>query len=136
MWEGGLIEMEISVVLTSAAVAAVVSGLFTFVSQWLERRARRKELLLKTSTDWAVKHLEQALQLGKDRGGRVGVPALGWLAQDYYHQLTTLLKRGTLPPETQQEYDTWLQRSGQAGGVGAHRHASAEANSSSGESTP
>jgi hypothetical protein len=126
--------MEISVVLTSAAVAAVVSGLFTFVSQWLERRARRKELLMKTATDWAVKHLEQALQLGKDRGVRVEVPALGWLAQDYYHQLTILLKRGTLPPEAQQEYDQWLQRSGQAGGVCAHRPASVEPMSSSGES--
>jgi hypothetical protein len=134
MWEGGLIEMDISVVLTSAAVAAVVSGLFTFVSQWLERRARREELLLKTATDWAVKHVEQALQLGKDQGGRVGAPALGWLAQDYYHQLSVLLKRGSLPPETQQEYDKWLRRSGQAGGVGAHRHASIEATSSSGES--
>ena len=40
--------------------------------------ARRRELLLKTATDWAVKHLEQALQIGKDRGVRVEVPALGW----------------------------------------------------------
>jgi len=126
--------MDLSVILTSAAVSAIVSGLFTFVSQCLERRARRRELLLKTATDWAVKHLEQALQLGKDRGAPVGVPALGWLAQDYYHQLTTLLKRGTLPPEVQQEYDKWLQRSGQAGGVGDHRHATTEVISSSGES--
>jgi len=81
--------MEISVVLTSAAVAAVVSGLFTFVSQWLERRARRKELLLKTATDWAVKHLEQALQLGKDRGGsgggsRIGLAGAGLLSPAHH----------------------------------------------------
>jgi hypothetical protein len=126
--------MDFSVILTSAAVSAIVSGLFTFVSQCLERRARRRELLLKTATDWAVKHLEQALQIGKDRGVRVEVPALGWLAQDYYHQLTTLLKRGTLPPEVQQEYDKWLQQSGQAGGLCNHRHATAEAISSSSES--
>jgi hypothetical protein len=99
--------MDLSVILTSAAVSA---------------------------TDWAVKHLEQALQIGKDRGVRVQVPVLGWLAQDYYHQLTTLLKRGTLPPEVQQEYDKWLQRSDQAGWVGSHRHATGEAISSSGES--
>jgi hypothetical protein len=126
--------MDFSVILTSAAVSAIVSGLFTFVSQCLERRARRRELLLKTATDWAVKHLEQALQLGKDRGVRVQVPALGWLAQDYYNQLTTLLKRGTLPPEVQQEYAQWLQQSGQAGGLGGHRHATAAAVNSSGES--
>ena len=126
--------MDFSVILTSAAVSAIVSGLFTFVSQCLERRARRRELLLKTATDWAVKHLEQALQPGKDRGVRVQVPALGWLAQDYYHQLTTLLKRGTLPPEVPQEYDKWLQPSSQAGGVGGHRHATTEAIRSGGES--
>jgi hypothetical protein len=78
--------------------------------------------------------LEQALQIGKDRGVRVEVPALGWLAQDSYHQLATLLKRGTLPPEVQQEYDKWLQQSGQAGGLRNHRHATAEAISSSSES--
>jgi hypothetical protein len=38
---GGMIAMDLSGVLTSAAVSAVVSGLFTFVSQHLERRARR-----------------------------------------------------------------------------------------------
>jgi hypothetical protein len=108
--------IDLSVVLTSAAVSAVVSGLFTFVSQCLERRARRRELLLKTATDWAVKHLEQALQIGKDRGVRVEVPALGWLTHDYYHQLTTLMKRGTLPPAVQQEYEKWLQQTGQVGG--------------------
>jgi hypothetical protein len=125
-----------SVVLTSAAVSALVSSLFTFISQYLERKARRRELLWKTATDWAVKHLEQALQIGKDRGVRVEVPALGWLAHDYYRQLTTLMKRGTLPPDVQQEYDKWLQQTGQVGGPSGNRHAVADAMSARGESTP
>jgi hypothetical protein len=57
--------MDLMVVLTSAAVSAVVSGLFILISQLFERRARRRELLLKTAKDLAIKHLEQALQLAK-----------------------------------------------------------------------
>jgi hypothetical protein len=51
--------MDLSVVLTSAAVSALVSALFTFVSQWLERRARRQELLVKAATELAMKNLNR-----------------------------------------------------------------------------
>ena len=102
--------MDLSVVLTSAAVSAVVSGLFTLISQLFERRARRRELLLKTATDLAIKHLEQALQLAKTRGGQI--PPLGMLTYDYHHQFILVMKHGRLPPEVQEEYDAWLQQTG------------------------
>ena len=87
------------------------------ISQRLERQARRQEFLLKTATDWAVKHHEHMMQLAKDHSKGVNMPALGWLAHDYYHQLQTLLRRGKLPTEVQQVYDAWLQGSGQPGGT-------------------
>jgi hypothetical protein len=110
--------MDLSVVLTSAAVSAVVSGLFAFVSQCLERRARRqeflmktataeREFLMKTATDWAIKTWEQGRELSK-QGMRVEIPALGWLAHDYYQQLASLMMDGKLPPEVQQAYHAWL----------------------------
>ena len=43
--------MDVSVVLTSAVVGAVVSSLFAVVSQFLERRARQRELLMKAATE-------------------------------------------------------------------------------------
>lgn len=108
-----------------------VSGLFGFVSQYLERRARRqefkmktateerefrtktaaaeREFLMKTATDWAFKHLAQGRELSK-QGIRVELPALGWLAYDYYQQLGSLMMDGKLPPEVQQAYHAWLRQ--------------------------
>lgn len=122
--------MEISVVLTSAAVAAVVSGLFTFVSQLLERRARRQELLMKTAVDVAVKHWEHARELSK-QGMRVEIPALGWLAYDYCRQFGSVMKDGRLPPEVQQAYDAWLRQAGQGGGANVPHPPGAPASGSS-----
>jgi hypothetical protein len=48
--------MDLSVVLTSATVAAVVSGLFTVISQFFERRARQREL-------WLEKRFEALRQI-------------------------------------------------------------------------
>jgi hypothetical protein len=108
------------VILTSAVVSAAVSGLFGFVSQYLDRRARGQEFKMKTAgaervfsmktaTDWATKTWEQNRELTK-LGNRVDTPALGWLAHDYHQQLSSLLKDGTLPLEVQQAYDAWLRQ--------------------------
>jgi hypothetical protein len=105
--------MDLSVILTSvlasAVVSAAVSGLFSFVSQSMERRAREREFLMKTAIDWATKTWEQSRELTK-LGHRVDTPALGWLAHDYHQQLSSLMKDGKLPPEVQQAYDAWLQQ--------------------------
>jgi hypothetical protein len=54
--------------LTSAAVSAVVSSLCMFLSQLFERRARQRELLVKAATDLAMKQLEPAVILMKEKG--------------------------------------------------------------------
>jgi hypothetical protein len=56
------------------------------------------------------------MQLAKDQGKGVNMPALGWLAHDYYHQLRALLRRGKLPRSVQQQYEAWLQEADQVGG--------------------
>jgi hypothetical protein len=103
--------MDLSVVLTSAAVSAVVSGLFTFVSQGLERRARQREFLLKTAAEWATKHLEEGLALAKVKGGRTAIPGLGILTYRYHQQLLSLMKSGKLPPGMQPDYEEWVRQS-------------------------
>jgi len=40
----------------------------------------------------------------------VELPALGWLAYDYYQQLGSLMMDGKLPPEVQQAYQAWFRQ--------------------------
>jgi hypothetical protein len=98
--------MEISVVLTSAAVAAVVSGLFTLFSQWRERQARQKELLMKTAADLATKAMDQWLEeRAKTTDRKLLVPLLSFFTYYFHRQLSSLLKDGKLPPEEQERYE-------------------------------
>ena len=120
-----------TVILTSVAVGtivgSIVSSLFGFISQHLERRARRRELAMKTAaeehalvmktcTDWALKHWEHARELTK-LGMRIEIPALSWLAYEYHQHLDSLMKDGRLPPEVQQTYNAWLRQAEQGRGA-------------------
>ena len=75
--------MDLSVVLTSAAVSALVSGLFTFISQCLERRARQREFLLKTAADWAIKQQEFALTFANTSRRDMTIPPLPVLLEQH-----------------------------------------------------
>jgi hypothetical protein len=113
--------MDLSVVLTSAAVSAVVSSLFLFVSQWLERRARQREFLLKTAADWATKQQDVGLALTRS-GTTVSILPLPMLAYGYYRQLASLMKRGQLTPEEQKRYEElvlrWTEEERESHGAG------------------
>src|SRR5882724_4361013 len=98
--------MDLSIVLTSAAVGAVVSSLFTFLSQLFERRARERELLMKAATDLAMKQLEQAVILMKEKGGQTW--PLGLSVYEFHRQLTAMWKDGRLPPDVQKDYEAVL----------------------------
>jgi hypothetical protein len=52
-------------VLTSAAVGVLVSGVVTLIGQYLERRARRDELLLREALALAKSRRELALEVAK-----------------------------------------------------------------------
>jgi hypothetical protein len=99
--------MGLSVVLTSAAVGAVVSSLLTLLSQVLDRRSRRTEFLMRTATDWAVKRVELAIEYAKTRAVHPVTPDLGWMAYDYHRQLSSLMKDGTMPPDMQRSDVDW-----------------------------
>jgi hypothetical protein len=95
----------LSVVLTSAAVGALVSSLFTFVSQLLERRARRKELLMKTAADLATKALDAWIDHAKTSGRNVQIPPLSFFTYYFHRQLSSLLQESKLTPEEQTRYE-------------------------------
>jgi hypothetical protein len=50
--------MDTAVILTSAAVGAIVSSTVTALSQFFERRVRRDELLIKAATELTIKYTE------------------------------------------------------------------------------
>jgi hypothetical protein len=97
----------LTVVLTSAAVGAVVSQLITLIAQHLERKARRTEFLMKTATDWAVKRVELAIEFAKTRTVYPVTPDLGWMAYDYHQQLSSLMRDGTMPPDMRKSSVDW-----------------------------
>jgi hypothetical protein len=98
--------IDLSVVLTSAAVSALVSSLFTFISQCLERRARRRELVMKTAADLATQSRNFYLEVAKSRGGKI--PPLPFSTYYYHQQLSSLFKRGKLTSEEQKLYEAFV----------------------------
>jgi hypothetical protein len=104
--------MDLSVVLTSAAVSAMVSTMSLLILQWLDRRARRREFLMKTATDWAAKHMEFEIDLAKASGRARVTPSLGMLADGYYRELSYLMKHGKPLPEVLNDYEGTLKALG------------------------
>jgi hypothetical protein len=86
-------------VLTSAGVAALVSAGATVIGQLLERRARRKELLLTKAIELAVRHTETSLEIAKRSGMTLRVQDDLVSAATYYKWLQSLWDTGELPDD-------------------------------------
>jgi hypothetical protein len=87
------------VVLTSSAVGVLVSSVVTLLGQYLERRARRDELLLAKACEMAARRTEIAVQAAKDAGAGVSLQDDVINAETYYRWLKELLATGKLPPD-------------------------------------
>jgi hypothetical protein len=90
-----------TLVLTSAGIAAIVSGLITLVGQFLERRARRQELLLSEALKLAHARTQLVLELVREEQGSAALQDDVFLAETYFQWLNHLLARGKLPPDAQ-----------------------------------
>jgi hypothetical protein len=88
-------------VLTSAGVAAFVSGLITLVGQHLERRARREEILIQKALEIAVHRSGLALDVAKSTGVEASLYDEVINAATYYRWLKELLYKGVLPEDAQ-----------------------------------
>lgn len=91
--------MNWTTVLTSAAVGVLVSGLLTLLGQYLERKARRDEIILEKALEAAQFRTKIAVELAKDKN--VGVSLLDEVisAETYVRWLKHLMKTGKLPPD-------------------------------------
>ena len=89
----------IIVSLTSAAIGALVSNLIGLLGQWLERRARRKELLLQEAlrlADWRIEILKHnADKTNED----IEMEDKIIQTERYYKLLKHLMKKGKLPAD-------------------------------------
>lgn len=86
-------------VLTSAGVAAFVSGGIALLGQFLERRSRREELIFEKALDMSVQRSKLVLELAKQVGGQAKFKDEVINAAIYYRWLKHLLDNGALPPD-------------------------------------
>ncbi len=108
--------MDVSTVLTlvlsSAAVSAVVSSLFPVMSQAWEHQARQRELAMKAASDLAIKNWELSVSFANTQGAMPNLVPLGPLTYNYYLQLASVMKHCKLPPDAQKAYEAWLAKEG------------------------
>ena len=83
-------------ILGSAAIGALVSSIITFAGQFLERRARKRELLLSRAIELAELH-NKLIMDAANAGGKRGtfypyIVQVRW----FYKQLDQLYKTGKI----------------------------------------
>jgi hypothetical protein len=83
--------------LGSAAIGALVSSVITAFAQYLDRRARRQELLLKEALELAQWRIDVMVANLKGQRGELKDKIV--LAETYYGYLQHLMEHGKLPDD-------------------------------------
>jgi hypothetical protein len=91
--------MDLSTVITSAAVGAVTAAVVNIIGQALERRSRRKELLLAKAVELAVERVRFAFEVAKASSQGAALKDPGITCATYYKWLRHLLDKGELPSD-------------------------------------
>ncbi len=86
-----------SLLLGSAAIGALVSSLITLIGQYIERKARREELLISEAIKLSMAHKDSLIEFAKMTQQNVYVPEHAKLAQTYFIALRSLIGTGKLP---------------------------------------
>ena len=102
--------MDTAVILTSAAVGAIVSSIVTVTSQFFDRRVRRDELLIKAATELAIKHADFVINAAEKTGRDAVIPPHGWLVYDFYRQLRHLMRYHELPRDIQKSVEDYYRQ--------------------------
>jgi hypothetical protein len=85
------------ILISSAAVGALVSSIITLVGQQIERNARRRELLLSEAVKMAMGHRDYLLKFAQAQNTTVHIPEQAKLAQTYFLALSSLILKSKLP---------------------------------------
>lgn len=95
---GGFSSMDMTIIITSAAVGAIVAALINLIGQYFERRSRRKELLLSKAVEMAIERARFTFDVAKASNACADIPDQAVMAATYYQWLKHLLDRDELPP--------------------------------------
>lgn len=95
--EGEALPMWVLIV-TSAAVATLVSSGIGALSQWLERKGRMREMLFRAAMEREKDAREALDELLAVNPGSIAMPPVWHLAENF-RMLCFLFKRGNLSPE-------------------------------------
>ena len=90
-------------VVTAAFVSALVAGFFALVSQRLERKARRRELIFTQSMELAKLNRDFVLRVAQDLGAHARIHDYAVYAEMYYWLINELYEEGRLPEDWRRE---------------------------------
>lgn len=89
----------LEIILTSAAVSALISGGLTLTGQFWERRSRKRELLLSKSLELAQERRKTMIELSESTKVPLLLKDDITVAETYYQWLDHLFLYGKLPKE-------------------------------------
>lgn len=96
--------MDWSIVVTSAGVAALVSGGMTIAGQYFERKSRRKELLLSKAVEVSKEQVAWATEANK-HDPTIVIPTPIVNVDCYFRELNHIFDKGHFSEETKKEIE-------------------------------
>lgn len=106
---GGMTPEAVTTVLASAAMGALVSSAFTLIGTTLERKSRRKELLLTQAFRLTELHTQQVVDLHKTTGKPVRFAPLLVQVRWFHKELKRLHSKDVLSPELEERFKTFIE---------------------------
>ena len=88
--------MDSLTILTSAAVGTLVGTGLTLFGQIFERKARRRELVIKEAIALAIRRTDRVLQIAKEHGRNVTLRDDISVAAEYVIEIDSLIDSGRL----------------------------------------
>jgi hypothetical protein len=98
------------VVVTAAAIGAGVSSVFTLLLGFLDRRARRKELIFQAALEMGRRRADVAMQVSRETGTPLQLEDDVTLAEMYHAELKSLFHHGRLTPEAHKRREASMDR--------------------------
>lgn len=94
---GFIVLLQISV--TSAVIAAIISGFFLLFNSWRERKQKKEEMLFRIAFDLAFARAKQTLEAAQASGQSTTVQDPIRMAADYHKWVKEFYSTGQLPSE-------------------------------------
>lgn len=91
--------VNITTVITSAAVGAIAAEAINLLNQALERRSRLKELALSKAIELAIDRARFVCEVAKDQNQEADISDPGVNFAVYFRWLMHIVKKGDLPSD-------------------------------------